>query len=200
MIYNSQLYQQSIWIIQTALGTALGYDWSLIIVHLLIEHLFTCHRPQSICLSTTGFSMALRPVLLQTDQVHIQSVWVAHNMSLFFQESHKFLFLSNSDTVKRLLNHICSTTSQTSQNAQPDQNRNQHHCSLFDQINQFFHHFDHTTYQTTKHLRSYLSGRSAKSCPEGREPGEAAEECSRLNVSDKQASFITVWLHNLQSD
>ena len=42
-----------------------------------------------------------------------------------------------------------------------------------------------------------LSGRSAKSCPEGREPGEAAEECSRLNVSDKQASFITVWLHSL---
>ena len=42
--------------------------------------------------------MALSPVLLQTDQVHIQSVcdqvhiqsvWVAHNMSLFFQESHR---------------------------------------------------------------------------------------------------------------
>jgi len=46
-------------------------------------------------------------------------------------------------------------------------------------------------------VHACVSGRSAKSCPEGREPGEAAEECSRLNVSDKQTSFITVWLHNL---
>ena len=37
----------------------------------------------------------------------------------------------------------------------------------------------------------------AKSYPEGCCPGETAEECGQLNVSDKQASFITVWLHNL---
>jgi len=37
--------------------------------------------------------MALRPVLLQSDQVHIQSVWAAHNMSLFFQKSHRGLLV-----------------------------------------------------------------------------------------------------------
>ena len=41
---------------------------------------------------SASLAMSLRPVLLQTDQVHTQSVWVAHNLSLLFQESQHNIF------------------------------------------------------------------------------------------------------------